>query len=345
VVGDCVIVTASSGAHQDELHVICFDVTTGDRRWHRRFWATGRTLCHPTSAVAAPTPASDGQRIFAFYSSCDLACFDLDGNPLWYRGLAEDYARVGNDTGMSSSPLVIDETVIVQVESQGNSLVAGIDVATGVNRWNHPRRSVENWTSPVLYRPARGADDDQLPDLGLLQSPWGLTALDPRTGRVLWQYEVSCEAIPSLTVDEGVLYVPAAGMTALRTPEQADVAIAEVVWRQSRLRTDAASPVVDQDKLYTLNNRGVLTGSDTASGRIGWRLRLKGRFWATPVMVGSHLLLVNSDGLVQIVEVSGNKGKLIGTSDLGAPIQATPAVSGGALYFRSDHHLWKFAAP
>ncbi len=342
VVGDRVIVTASSGAHQDELHVICFDAKTGKRCWQRRFWATGRTLCHPTSAVAAPTPASDGRRIFAFYSSCDLACFDLDGNLLWYRGLAEDYPRIGNDTGMSSSPLVVDDTVMVQMESQGKSLLVGIDVVTGMNRWQHPRRSMENWTSPVLYRPVPTAGHEKLPDLGLLQSPWGLTLIDPRTGRIRWQYEVPCEGIPSLTVNEGVLYVPAAGMTVLRPSGQAGHAkVLEVVWRESRFRTDAASPVVDRDRLYTLNNTGVLTCSESTTGRIVWRLRLEGRFWATPVLVGSRLILVNSDGLVQVVDVSGAKGKRVGTGDFGEPIQATPAVADGSLYFRSDRHLWK----
>ena len=67
VVGNKVFVTASSGFTQDRLHVMCFDATAGQSLWERQFWATGRTICHPTSAVAAPTPASDGQRIFAFY--------------------------------------------------------------------------------------------------------------------------------------------------------------------------------------------------------------------------------------------------------------------------------------
>jgi len=296
--------------------------------------------------VAAPTPASDGFRVFAFYSSCDLVCIDLAGNPLWYRALAEEYPHLGNDTGMSSSPLAIGQTVIVQMESQGNSLALGIDVTTGANRWQHARRSVENWSSPVRYRlPTLGPASRASSDLGLLQSPWGLTLLDPRTGRVRWQYELPCASIPSLAVDAGLLYVPAGGITALRIPSQAGVAAPEVVWRASRLRTDAASPLVDRGKLYTLNNTGVLTCSAATTGQIEWRLRLKGRFWATPVLVGSHLVLINSDGLAQVVDVSGSKGKLVRTSDLGEPIQATPAVAGGALYFRSDHHLWKFAPP
>jgi len=53
VVGDLVVVTASSGARQDRLHVIAYDAATGARRWERIFWATGRTFCHPTSAASS----------------------------------------------------------------------------------------------------------------------------------------------------------------------------------------------------------------------------------------------------------------------------------------------------
>ena len=58
VVGDRVIVTASSGPKQDRLHVICFAAADGKKLWERQFWATGRTMCHPTSAVAANSPPS-----------------------------------------------------------------------------------------------------------------------------------------------------------------------------------------------------------------------------------------------------------------------------------------------
>ena len=85
VVKGRIIVLASSGVKQNRLHVLCFDAASGKQRWHRQFWATGRTLTHPQSAVAANTPASDGQRIFAFFSSNDLICLDLDGNLQWYR--------------------------------------------------------------------------------------------------------------------------------------------------------------------------------------------------------------------------------------------------------------------
>ena len=69
VVGKKVFVTASSGpVVQDRLHVLCFDADSGKQLWHRQFLATGRCFHHPTSANAAPTPASDGQRVYAFFS-------------------------------------------------------------------------------------------------------------------------------------------------------------------------------------------------------------------------------------------------------------------------------------
>lgn len=184
VVKDRTYVTCSSGVKQDRLHVVCFDNKTGDEVWQREFWATGRTLTHPFSAVAAPTPASDGQRIFAFYSSNDLACLDLDGNLLWYRGLAFDYPKAGNDIGMASSPVVVGETVVVQIENQGDSFAAGIDVATGATRWRVERAHHANWVSPIALPGDREGNR-----IVLLQSASGLTAHNSMTGEELWRYD------------------------------------------------------------------------------------------------------------------------------------------------------------
>ena len=58
VIGSKVIVTASSGPNQTRLHVVCLDAKDGRTLWHRQFWATGRTMCHPKTSVAAPTPCA-----------------------------------------------------------------------------------------------------------------------------------------------------------------------------------------------------------------------------------------------------------------------------------------------
>ena len=124
VVDDLVVITASGGANQQKLFVVAIDQQTGKQRWRRSFWATGRTYTHPTSSNAAPTPVSDGQYIYAFYSSNDLACLDLSGNLMWYRGLAHDYPKAGNDVGMASSPAIAGDVVVVSHVSPIKSAVA-----------------------------------------------------------------------------------------------------------------------------------------------------------------------------------------------------------------------------
>src|SRR5437762_13447297 len=79
IVGDRIFVTCSSGPKQQRLHILCFNAADGTKRWERQFWATGRTMSHEKTCVAAPTPASDGDRLFAIFSSNDLICLDLDG--------------------------------------------------------------------------------------------------------------------------------------------------------------------------------------------------------------------------------------------------------------------------
>jgi outer membrane protein assembly factor BamB len=336
VVAGKVIVTCSSGVHQDRLHVLCFDGRSGERLWERQFWATGRTLTHPTSAGAAPTPASDGRAIFAFFSSNDLACLELDGTLRWYRGLGHDYPKAGNDVGMASSPVVIGETVIVQVEAQGDSFAAGIDTQTGETRWRLNRRPEASWSSPtVLPREAAGRD------VALLQSPFGLTAVDAHRGAVLWEHAAPCSGISSPLVDGTRVYVPSGGMTALDVAAGGESAT--VAWQSPRLNPGAGSAVAHAGRIYAINNSGVLVCGDATTGEVLWQLRLEGRCWATPIITGERLYAVNSDGKAFVVEL-GEKGEIVGKSDFGEGIQGTPAVAGDALLVRSDGHLWKIAS-
>ncbi len=336
VVKGRIVVLASSGVKQNRLHVLCFDAASGKQRWHRQFWATGRTLTHPQSAVAANTPASDGQRIFAFFSSNDLICLDLDGNLQWYRGLAHDYPKAGNDVGMAASPVVVGKTVIVQIENQGDSFAAGINTATGETRWRIDRPARANWCSPISLAGA-GAKQDAV----LLQSATGLVALDAYSGKQLWTYKSSCQTITSSVAKGGLLYVPSGGIKALRPGSSAGPA--KVVWKSSQLSPGAASPVVSEREIYVANRAGVVTCADLSSGKVLWKERFKGPFWATPVLAGKHLYLVNYSGQVQVVTAGRKGGRLVSTNELGDKIQGSPAVADGALYVRNDQSLWKIA--
>ncbi|MGV3609188.1 MAG: PQQ-binding-like beta-propeller repeat protein [Planctomycetaceae bacterium] len=336
VVGNKVYVTASSGAvKQDHLHVLAFDVASGKNVWKREYWATGRCFHHPTSANAAPTPASDGKRIFAFYSSNDLVCLDLDGNLLWYRGLASDYPKAGNDIGMSSSPLVIDDTVVVQVENQGDSFAAGIDVETGENRWRIDRPKDANWASPAAIRSADGKG------LVLLQSSKGLVALAPRTGQEVWKYDVECSGIPSATTIGDKIFLPAKGITVLEAA--GDSTAPKFVYDNNRLAPGNSSPVIFEGKVYILTRNGILTCGDEKTGELLWQQRLKGSFWATPVIASGMVYCVNQEGQCFVVKPEDKKGELVSTNELEDTVLASPAVSGDAMFIRADTRLYKIA--
>jgi outer membrane protein assembly factor BamB len=335
VVGGKVIVTASSGPRDSRLHVLCFDAKSGEQRWERQFWATGRTLHHPMTAVATNTPVSDGQRVYAFYSSNDMVCLDLDGNLQWFRGLAYDYPAAGNDAGMSSSPAISGDTVIVQIESQGESFAAGLDKHMGEDRWRIKRAPLPNWSSPVVTRDANGHE------IVLLQSAEKLSGHDPASGDELWSHDSTNDGITSSVAAGEMVYLPTMG-TGLRALQLAGASTKpRVVWTQNKLNFGAASPVVHDGKIYTINRAGVLNCGRASDGGVDWQLRLKGAFWATPLLAGGHLYAANQDGEVQVVRLDDKKGEIVGTVVMGEPLLASPAVADGALYYRGDKHLWK----
>ena len=335
VVGDRVVVTAGAGINQERMYVLCFDLKSGEELWRREFWATGRTATHTSIGNAAPTPASDGSRIFAFFSSNDLACLDLDGNLLWYRGLAHDFPKAGNDIGMSSSPFVIDQTVVVQVENQGDSFATGLDVATGVSRWRKKRAPNGNWSSPVgsLVGPKKR------PTV-FLQSPSGLTAHDPKTGEELWKVATACDTISSPIATDDMLYFAASGLTALKLVGSAEP---QEVWQSSQLSPASSSPVLYKGRIYSTNRSGVLACADASSGKAAWdqKLRLDGRFWATHAAVNDHLYCFNSDGKAMVVQLGDKQGKIVFKTEFPEGFQASPAVAGDAVVVRTDSHLWK----
>ncbi|HTM54177.1 MAG TPA: PQQ-binding-like beta-propeller repeat protein, partial [Pirellulales bacterium] len=334
VVGGRVIVTCSSRVQQDRLHVLCFDARSGERLWERQFWATGRTLSHPSSANAAPTPASDGRLVFAFYSSNDLVCLDLEGNLKWLRGLTYDFPQAANDVGMASSPVVIGDVVVVQVECQGDSFASGIDKQTGESRWRIPRPREAGWTSPVAMSNDKG-------QMVLLQSSTELSAHDVATGERRWIYSVPCDAISSPAVVGSTAFVPSKGTTALECNAESP----KVLWNVPSLQPGAASVIVDKGKLYAINRAGVLVCANTSDGKILWRLRLEGEFWGTPALVGDLIYCVNQKGQTQVVKVSDEgSGQIVGKNQLDGTLQCSPAIADGALYVRSDQHLWKIAA-
>jgi outer membrane protein assembly factor BamB len=188
-----------------------------------------------------------------------------------------------------------------------------------------------NWSSPALHR-------DGEDTVVLLQSPGRLTALDPGSGEQRWEHAVGCSVIPSAVSDGKQIYLPAGGLTALAISDGKP----KVAWQDNKLGPASASPVALGDRVYTINSAPALTCADAATGEIAWRTRLTGPFWATPLLAGDSLYCVSEKGLAQVVDLAA-RGKVVSQFDFAEPILASPAASDGAIYFRSDAHLWKIS--
>jgi len=340
IVGEKVFVTCSSGPKQERLHLICFNAADGAKTWERQLRATGRTMSHPKTSIAACTPCSDGQRVFALWSCNDLAAFDLDGNLLWTRGLTVDYQNASNSLGMASSPIVIGETLVTVIENDSESYSLGIDVKTGRNLWKIDRPKAANWTSPVPWRA-----DAKSPPIVILQSSKGLLAVDPTTGSRLWEYTEGASTTSSSVVAAGVIYSPSNGITAL-TP-RSDGAAPDQLWRAKQITPATISPIILGDRLFSINSAGVIATADIKTGDSKWKLRLTGPFSGSPVGAGQRLVVVSEKGLVQVVDVAAPEGAVLGKLQLLLKqenkelVLSTPALSGKHIFIRADNALWR----
>jgi len=226
--------------------------------------------------------------------------------------------------------------LVAQVETDSEAVAVGLDVLSGTNRWKIDRPKRANWTSPVLLRDAQGRTQVAL------QSSGGVQVIEPATGRVAWNYPEGASTIPSSATDGRAIYAPSFGITALQAGEDGK---AQQLWRSSVLRPGTASPLVCGTNLFVVNDAGVLTCGETGAGQRRWQLRLKGPFSSSPVGNAQRLYLANEKGVLFVVDPNAPEGAMVSELNLGETILATPAISAGAIYLRSDRHLWKLVGP
>ncbi len=335
IVGDIVVTTSSYGLDERQIAVTAVRLETGEIAWQQTFTATGRPYCHPTSANAAPSPTTDGERIFAFFSSNDLICLSLQGDLLWYRGLAYDYPKAGNDVGMASSPVVADGVVIVQVENQGDSFAAGIDAKTGENVWRMERPRRANWASPAVLKRGDGRIEVAI------QSGENLVGLQPKTGEKVWELSERCKTVPSATPAGNLLLVPSSELIALDVSSAAKEP--QVTWRSNRVAPANASVIVSEDRAYALKG-SVLVAANLRDGEMVWQQRIGGigSTWATPLVAQKRIYVFDQTGKGVVIEDQGDAAKQIGDVNLEEPVLGSPAAARGRFVVRGEKHLYCF---
>jgi len=331
IAGGKVFVTASSGYRENRLHVLCFDLASGDKLWERRLASTGNTACHPTTCMAAPTPVTDGHNVYALFATTDLAALDGAGNLLWYRSLVSDYPTITNQVGMAASPALYKDTLIVPMENVGESFVAGLDTKTGKNKWKHVRSQQITWVSPLVMEVDGKAAT-------IVASPEEVSAYDPETGKPRWNLSGDgISTIPSVVAGGGLLFVPGKDFLALKPA--ADAATPEVVWKSSKVQAAGyPSPVYHEGRIYVMSKVGVNCFNAT-NGESIWQQRIKGKFSGTPVIGDGKLYVCNEEGTTTVLKL-GDKPEVLAVNELGDTILATPAIAAGAIFLRSDKYLY-----
>jgi outer membrane protein assembly factor BamB len=338
---DRVFLTSSDGPKQDDLHIICLSRQDGRMLWHQRLWGTSATRYHATkSSMASPTPVTDGQHVFAFFGTGDVFCLEMSGQLVWHRSLSSEYGRFENRFSATSSPLLYEDTVIVQCDHHGDSYVVALDMKTGTNRWKVDRPDDWlSWSSPRVV-PVREDNSHEL----LLCGSKKLDALEPRTGEELWTVGgLQNECIPTPVFGHGLIYAvsgPGGKTLAIRPGGRGDVSVSHVVWENTRGVPFVPSAILVGDFYYLVEDDGIATCLDAHDGKRVWQKRLPGRFTASPIATAQHIYFCNEDGETTVIRAHQRRHEQVARNRLDEPIFASPAISQGDVFIRTSGHLF-----
>jgi outer membrane protein assembly factor BamB len=344
--GDRIFVTDSDGPRLSNLHVICLSRDSGKELWHDQFWGTAPTLHHETkSSMATPVPVTDGKFVFSFFGTGDVFCTTLDGELVWHRSLALEYGPFENRFAASSSPLVVDNLVIVQCDHYGASYVLAIDKETGANAWKVDRPDYwHSWASPQLVPVGSNSSGTAARQELILCGSEKLDAFNPATGRKLWTVRgMLRECIPTPVFGNGLIYAvsgPKGPTLAVRPGGRGDVTESRVAWSAVRGAPFVPSAIVVGKSYELVDDGGILTCLDALSGARRWQKRLPGRYTASPIAGDGKIYFFNEDGTATVIAATEKGYRQLAQNSIGEPIFATPALSGGRLLIRTPEHLW-----
>ncbi len=337
-----------SDLSEHQFRVLALDLKDGSVVWDElALEAEPRVARHPHSSYAAPTPATDGEYLVAFFGSEGLYTFDLSGKLLWKRDLGpldQGAFDVPDYTwGYASSPIIYKNLTIVQCDQQQGSFIAAFDLATGEEIWRTERDALPSWSTPGIYEGESGAEL-------VTNSTEYIRDYDPLTGHELWRLKgASMISVPTPFVAHELIYV-ATGyhryvqpIYAIRPGARGDITLAEgaasndaIAWSQPKGAPYLTTPLVYGDYFYTVAGNGVLTYYLARTGERVYQQRLGtgGYFSSSPVAADGRIYFANEDGQVFVVK-AGPEFELLATNEMGEVTMATPALAPGLIVYRT----------
>jgi outer membrane protein assembly factor BamB len=338
--GDRLFIT--SGDEQTATRFIrCLRTSDGGLIWKNSYESTPHAK-HQFNAYAVGTPALDAERVYWSWGGPEhyivLALDQQKGGELWRRDLGPFVAQ----HGFGASPIVFEDLVIVPNDQDGPSSIVALDAKTGETRWQTRRRSERAaYSTPCIYRP-----ESEHPQLILVSTAHGVTGLDPRTGKLLWELgDVFDDRVVASPVVVGDLILAQCGtggagkrLIAVGPGDPETGTPAEIAYEIKGSLPYVCTPVAAGNLLFLWADRGIVTCVDAQTGQLVWRERVEGEYFGSPVRVGDRLYCMSREGEM-VVLAAADQFKLLARFSLEEPTNSTPAVADGVMYVRTASHM------
>ncbi len=320
-----------SGAKAKQKQVYCFDRNTGEILWTAGVENVPGSPEKPPQVPdytghAASTMTTDGKNVYAVFFDGDIVAFDLAGKPVWSRNLGVP----DNHYGYASSLIAYHNMVLIQYDQRNKASVMALDAATGKTVWETPRDVKISWASPVLVNTDRGNE------LILAADPF-VIAYDPDSGAERWR--ISClsgEVGPSVAFGGGLVFAlnEYARLVAIKPgPEP------EILWEDMDYLSDVPSPVATDQFLFAPTSWGMMVCYDIKTGEKYWEAEYDNSIYASPVIAGGKVFLLDKAGVMHIFKASAEYEEL-GTCPLGEGSVCTPAFAENNIYIRAEKNLY-----
>lgn len=326
------------GARGGTEYVMAFDAGTG-----RKLWETpnGRQFGNDRGDGPRGTPTVDGDRVYALGASGDLASVDAaTGRVVWKINILSTFGGSNIQWGLSESPLVLSDRVLVSPGGRGASIVA-LRKTDGSLLW----KSLDDepgYASAVLHEAA-----------GVRQAVYftGQRALgiDVQSGRLLWSYtqvanrtaNIATPIVRGNRVFLSSAYGTGAALLEL-VPGGGGVEARQVYFTRD-MRSHHASAVLVGDYLYGYSD-AILTAMRFDTGQVAWRDRSMGK--GSLIFADERLYLFSEQGVVALAEASPSGYREHGRFEVGArggPTWSHPVIAGRRLFLRDGDTLYCFA--
>ena len=322
------------GLRGEREYVIAFDIATG-----KEVWATPHGGAYRDSRGDGPrgTPTVEGGRVYSLGGNGDLSAIDAKtGKIVWSMNILQKFGGENIGWGMSESPLVVGEKLIVNAGGPGASIVA-LNKKDGTLIW----KSQNDKAGYSSGMPVQVGDTTQV----IFFTHNRAVGLDVKDGKLLWDYpraanNVANVATPIVRGNRVFIssdYGTGAGMVEIKADGKA-----QEVYFTKDMRNHHSSSILIGDYLYGFSS-SVLTAMRFDTGEIAWRDRSVGK--GSLVYADGNLYALSENGVVGLIEATPKgyveKGRFRIQQD-SLPTWTHPIVVGGRLYLRDQDTIYAY---